>query len=83
MNGSQIKSVKIKNFLRAVAGYVKIRYFLKQDNCGCIMNNQLKFDIYINIFLFLSMSDYVNEIKAFFSSDFPEFFQTKNSLFLS
>ena len=28
-----------------VAGRVKMRHFLKQDNCGCIINNQLKFDI--------------------------------------
>ena len=49
MNRSQIKSFKIIIFLRGQGkrtyGRAKIRYFLKRSNCGCIINNPLKFDI--------------------------------------
>ena len=48
MNRSQIKSFKINKIMgsmgKGVSGRVKMRYFLKQDNCR-IINNQLKFDI--------------------------------------
>ena len=63
----------------------KMRYFLKQDNWGCIIHNQLKFDIKINILAtilwdepLLCMSDFVNGYKRL--TDLPEFYQTKNSL---
>ena len=47
LNRSQIICLKGKLFLGGpeVRGVAKMKYFLKQDNCGCIINNQLKFDI--------------------------------------
>ena len=36
----------------------KMRYFLKQDNCGCILNNHLKIDIEINILQFYGMNHF-------------------------
>ena len=50
LNRSQIKRFKITIIYGGPAVRVwpdvsKMRYFLKQDNWGCIINNQLKFDI--------------------------------------